>query len=123
MSSCVAVISTGSSASSSRYFRTRTMPRILFRGQIEGIGVGPLRVRGRRRKTLDERIALFPGFDRAATREKYRHRCAVVPEIPVWALDTASFTAACDSPPPVRLDLDVLDELARLNHHNRCIGP
>ncbi len=118
MSSCVAVINAGSSSIKFAIFSYSDDAGILFRGQIEGIGVSPrLRVRDAEGKTLDERTWPSSGFDHgAATREILDTGVRLVSGMPVLGIGHRVVHGGVRFAAPVRLDLDVLDELARLNH-------
>ncbi len=117
MSDSIAVINAGSSSVKFAIFSDSDEADVLFRGQVEGIGVSPrLTVRDAQRAIRIERTWPSSGFDHgAATREILETGARLVSETPVRGIGHRVVHGGMRFGGPVRLDIDVLDELARLN--------
>ena len=116
MSGCVAVINAGSSSIKFAIFSDSDDNGLIYRGQVEGIGVSPrLTVRDADNKTQVERTWPASGFDHgAATREILDTGVRLVSGMPVRGIGHRVVHGGERFAAPVRLDLDVLDKLARL---------
>ena len=116
MSGCVAVINAGSSSIKFAIFSDSDDNDLIYRGQLEGIGVSPrLTVRDAGNKTQVERTWPASGLDHgAATREILDTGVRLVSGMPVRGIGHRVVHGGVRFAAPVRLDLDVLDELARL---------
>ena len=117
MSGCVAVINAGSSSIKFAIFSDSDDAEMRYRGQIEGIGVNPrLIVKDAQNAIQIERTWPPSGFDHgAATREILETGVRLVSGTPVRGIGHRVVHGGMAFAGPVRLDLEVLDELARLN--------
>src|ERR1700761_5491148 len=88
MTGSIAVINAGSSSVKFAICQTSRNADILFRGQIEGIGVAPrLKVRNAQGATLAEQTWPANGFDHhAATREILTTGASLVSGAPVMGI-------------------------------------
>src|ERR1700759_3921864 len=116
MSGCIAVINAGSSSIKFALFETSSDVDTLFYGQIEGIGVSPhLRVRDAGGATLIERSWPADGFTHdAATRVILTNARDLVAGTPVADIGPRVVPGGMKFDVPVRLDHEVLTELAKL---------
>jgi acetate kinase len=116
MSGCIAVINAGSSSVKFALCADSDNADILFRGQIEGIGVSPrLNVKDAQGGTLVERASSAAGFDHdAATREILETGVHLASGTPVKGIGHRVVHGGMKFDTPVRLDRDVLEALARL---------
>ena len=117
MSGCVAVINAGSSSIKFAIFSDSDDAAILYRGQLSGIGVSPrLIVKDAQNATQFEHAWPTSGFDHgAATREILDTGVRLVNGMPVRGIGHRVVHGGVRFGGPIRLDLDVLEELARLN--------
>ena len=116
MSGCVAVINAGSSSVKFALCADSDNSGILFRGQIEGIGVSPhLNVKNAHGGTEVERSWPAAGFDHgAATREILDTGVRLASGTPVKGIGHRVVHGGMTFDAPVRLDREVLEALARL---------
>ena len=116
MSGCIAVINAGSSSVKFALCADSDNADILFRGQIEGIGVSPrLHVKDAQGGTVVERAWPATGFDHdAATREILNTGVRLASGTPVRGIGHRVVHGGMKFDAPVRLDRDVLEALARL---------
>jgi acetate kinase len=116
MSGCIAVINAGSSSVKFAICADLDSADILFRGQIEGIGVSPrLNVKDAQGGTLVERTWPAAGFDHdAATREILDIGARLVSGTPVKGIGHRVVHGGMKFDAPVRLDRNVLEALAQL---------
>lgn len=116
MSEVVAVINAGSSSVKFALYEASSDPATLFRGQIEGIGVGPrLSVKDAHGDTLIERTWSADALDHAtATREILTTAVRLVAGAPVKGIGHRVVHGGVTFDAPVRLDRDVLATLAQL---------
>ena len=116
MSGCIAVINAGSSSVKFALCADSDNADILFRGQIEGIGVSPrLSVKDAQGGSLVEREWPVAGFDHdVATREILDTGARLASGTPVRGIGHRVVHGGMKFDAPVRLDRDVLEALARL---------
>ncbi len=118
MSACIAVINAGSSSVKFALFADAVSdnPDMLFRGQIEGIGVSPrLNVKDAQGETLVEREWPEAGFNHdSATREILEVGARLASGMQVIGIGHRVVHGGMTFDTPVRLDRDVLEALARL---------
>ena len=116
MTHCIAVINAGSSSVKFALYAVSDNPDILFRGQIEGIGVSPrLSVKDAQGELLVERVWPESGFDHgSATREILEVGARLASGTQVTGIGHRVVHGGMTFNSPVRLDSDVLAALARL---------
>ncbi len=116
MSGCIAVINAGSSSVKFALCDASGSADVLFRGQVEGIGVAPhLKVRNAVGEVLVEQSWNADGFDHdAATREILTAARRLISGTPVLGIGHRIVHGGMKYTAPVRLDTTVLAELAEL---------
>lgn len=116
MSGCVAVINAGSSSIKFALCEAANDAKILFRGQVGGIGVDPrLKVSDAQGLSLMERSWPADGFDHdAATREILTTSATLISGTPVVGIGHRIVHGGMHYDAPIRLDRDVLAALAQL---------
>lgn len=116
MSGCIAVINAGSSSVKFALFEASDNGNVLFRGQVEGIGVSPrIRVSNPGGEVLVERTWSAAGFDHdAATREILTTAARLISGTPVIGIGHRVVHGGTKYNAPVRLDPTVLNALAEL---------
>lgn len=113
---CIAVINAGSSSIKFALYGGPAGEALLFRGQVEQIGVAP------RLKVVDDEAAIVvekqwkpDGFDHhAATGEIFRTARSLIGEMPVTAVGHRVVHGGTKYSAPVRINPEVLAELAML---------
>jgi acetate kinase len=113
MSGCIAVINAGSSSVKFALYEATEDLNILFRGQVEGIGVDPrLNVKDAKGGTLIEQSWPAQGFNHdAATREILTTAARLISGTPVKGIGHRVVHGGPKFDAPVRLDHDVLKAL------------
>jgi acetate kinase len=116
MSDCIAVINAGSSSVKFAIFSDSDKSEVLFRGQIEGIGSSPhLGVKDADGETVVERTWPAAGLDHgAATREILDTGVRLASGMRVRGIGHRVVHGGTQFVAPVRVDRDVLNDLARL---------
>lgn len=116
MVECIAVINAGSSSIKFALYEAGTDERLMFRGQIEQIGVSPhLLVTDGEGKAAAEQSWPAEGFDhRAATRVILETAVALLHGMPVRAVGHRVVHGGTDHVAPVRVDAQVMASLAKL---------
>jgi acetate kinase len=116
MSGCIAVINAGSSSIKFAIFSDTADADTLFRGQIQGIGVSPrLNVKDTHGTTLIEREWPAAGFDHVtATQEILDTGKRLATGMAVRGIGHRVVHGGTKFDKPIRLDRDVLNDLARL---------
>jgi acetate kinase len=116
MTGRIAVINAGSSSIKFAICQASRNVDILFRGQIEGIGVGPrLKVRNAQGATVAERTWPADGFDHdAATREILTTGASLNAGTPAIGIGHRVVHGGMKYAAPIRLNGEVLDELSKL---------
>ena len=116
MSGCIAVINAGSSSVKFALYEASEDLSVLFRGQVEGIGVDPrLSVKDAEGSTLIERSWPADGFDHdAATREILTTAARLVSGIPVQGIGHRVVHGGMNYAAPIRLDRVTLASLSEL---------
>jgi acetate kinase len=116
MSGCIAVINAGSSSVKFALYEATEDLSVLFRGQVEGIGVDPrLNVKNAEGSTLIERSWPADGFDHdAATREILTTAARLVSGIPVQGIGHRVVHGGMSYAAPIRLDRVALASLSEL---------
>jgi acetate kinase len=116
MTGNIAVINAGSSSVKFAIFKASRTADILFRGQIEGIGVAPrLTVKDAQGRMLAERTWPADGFNHdAATREILTTGASLVSGTPVIGIGHRVVHGGIKFGAPIRLNDDVLAELSKL---------
>jgi acetate kinase len=116
MDGCISVINAGSSSVKFALFADSANADVLFRGQIEGIGVSPrLNVRDAQGRTVVERAWPTAGFDHdAATRQILDTGARLASGTPVKAIGHRVVHGGMKFDAPIRLDRDVLESLVQL---------
>jgi acetate kinase len=116
MTGNIAVINAGSSSVKFAIFKASRTADILFRGQIEGIGVAPrLTVKDAQDRMLAERTWPADGFGHdAATREILTTGASLVSGTPVIGIGHRVVHGGIKFGAPIRLNDDVLAELSKL---------
>jgi acetate kinase len=116
MTGCVAVLNAGSSSIKFALCEASESADILFRGQIEGIGVAPhMKVRDAHGDTIVDRSWQADRFDHdAATREILATAIAIIAGRPVLGIGHRIVHGGLEYSAPVRMDLDVLASLSEL---------
>jgi acetate kinase len=130
MSGCIAVINAGSSSIKFALFDASSDTNVLFRGQVEAIGVGPkLRVQDAQGTTIEQRRWPAEGFDhKAATREILTVGSSLARGTPILGVGHRIVHGGMKYGAPLRLNQNVLDELAQLIplaplHQPHNLGP
>ena len=116
MSGCIAVINAGSSSVKFALYEAADDLTILFRGQVEGIGVDPrLNVKNAQGTTLIEQSWSAHGFDHdAATREILTTAASLVSGIPVQGIGHRVVHGGMNYAAPIRMDRVALASLSEL---------
>jgi acetate kinase len=116
MSGCIAVINAGSSSIKFAIFGASNDAETLFRGQIEGIGVGPyLKFKDAQGAKLIERTWPAEGFNHdAATREILATARGLISGTPVEGIGHRVVHGGIGFDASIRLDRDALAALAKL---------
>ena len=116
MSGCVAVINAGSSSVKFALYEALAEGGLLYRGQVEGIGQQPrLKVRDAKGETVAERAWAAAELDHAAaTREILATGRSLISGLPVVGIGHRVVHGGLKYDSPVRLDREVLSELAQL---------
>jgi acetate kinase len=116
MTGSIAVINAGSSSVKFAICQASRDADILFRGQIEGIGVAPrLKVGNAQGATVAEQTWPADGFDHdAATREILTTGARLVSGTPVMGIGHRIVHGGVKFNTPIRLTADLLDELSKL---------
>jgi acetate kinase len=117
MSGCVAVINAGSSSVKFALYDATAESNLLYRGQLEGIGVQPrLKVRDAKGETVAERAWPPNSLDHAAaTREILDVGRSLISGTSVIGVGHRVVHGGLNYDAPVRLDREVLTELDRLS--------
>src|SRR3954447_3529945 len=116
MSGCIAVINAGSSSVKFALFQASDNADVLFRGQVEGIGLSPhLKVSNGRGEVVAEHTWSAAGFDHdAATREILATGARLLAGTPVVGIGHRIVHGGMKYNAPVRLDATVLADLTAL---------
>jgi acetate kinase len=116
MAECIAVINAGSSSIKCALYEFGAEERLLFRGQIEQIGVSPsLKFADADGKRVAEQKWDAAGFDhRAATQELFRTVIDLLEGKKVTAVGHRVVHGGTEFAAPVRIDKDVMAKLAGL---------
>ncbi|MGZ8362129.1 MAG: acetate/propionate family kinase [Allosphingosinicella sp.] len=116
MSECIAVLNAGSSSIKFGLFATEPAETLMFRGQIEQIGVAPkLHVRTAGGEPVAERSWPAEGFDhRAATNVILQTAIELLDGREVIGVGHRVVHGGTDFAAPIRVDADILAALARL---------
>jgi acetate kinase len=115
MSGCIAVINAGSSSIKFALCGLTAGDDILYRGQVEGIGVDPrLKVRNAQGETITERTWPVAGFDHNAAAEAILHTGASLAAGTVVGIGHRVVHGGLTYDAPVRLDQGVVETLSRL---------
>ena len=117
MTSCIAVINAGSSSIKFAIYDAADESCCLFRGQIEGIGATPhLRVADGKGGVVEDREFQPEGFDHeAATREVLALANSLMGGTPAAAFGHRVVHGGLRYDRPVRVTIEVLDDLTRLS--------
>lgn len=115
-SSSIAVINAGSSSIKFALYDASDNADILFRGQIEGIGVSPrLNVRDAKGETVVERAWPVDGFNHdTATREILSTGASLASGTPVRGIGHRVVHGGMNFTAPIRMTRELLDTLAQL---------
>jgi acetate kinase len=116
MSGCIAVINAGSSSIKFALFALAAEGDVLYRGQIEGIGVSPhIKVKNKHGETVEDRTWPASGFDHnAATQEILATGSRLAAGTPVRGIGHRVVHGGVSYDAPIRLNRDVLEALSRL---------
>jgi acetate kinase len=116
MTGRIAVINAGSSSIKFAICQASRNADILFRGQIEGIGVAPrLKVRNAEGATVAEQTWPVDGFDHAAAaREIITTGASLNSGTPAIGIGHRVVHGGVKYEAPIRLNGDILDELSKL---------
>jgi acetate kinase len=116
MTNSIAVINAGSSSIKFALYEANSAQSLLFRGQVEGIGVKPhLKVADGAGAVVEERSFERQNYDHAAaTREIIAHGRALLKGGSVIAFGHRVVHGGLDYAAPVRMTETVLDDLAKL---------
>ena len=130
MSGYIAVVNAGSSSIKFALCNAGGDANVLFRGQIEAIGVAPrLHVRDTDGKTIEQRSWPVDGFDhKAATREILTVGSSLARGTPIIGVGHRIVHGGTKYNAPVRLNQRILDELRKLIplaplHQPHNLGP
>jgi len=117
MNGCIAVINAGSSSIKFAIYEAGDSGSILFRGQMEQIGVSPkLRIRNADGDTVTERSWPAEGMDhRAATQEILKTIVALIDGARVLGVGHRVVHGGTNYAAPVRIDGKVIAELSALS--------
>ena len=117
MQPCVAVINAGSSSIKFALFETGDELGLMYRGQIEGIGVAPhLRVTDATGRAVAEQSWPEAGFGHdAASREILATGRRLAAGAPIAGIGHRVVHGGLHYDAPVRVDREMLDRLARLS--------
>jgi acetate kinase len=117
MSECIAVINTGSSSIKFALYDVATPQALLFRGQIEKIGVAPqLHVANVKREPIAERRWPTNGFDhRTATEEILKTAVELMNGARVAGIGHRVVHGGMNYAAPVRIDAETLAALSALS--------
>jgi acetate kinase len=116
MNGCIAVINAGSSSIKFALYDAEPSEPILYRGQIEKIGVSPsLRVKNAKGDPVEERGWPAKGFDhRAATQEILTTAVALTKEARVLGVGHRVAHGGTKYAEPIRVDSEVIAALSAL---------
>ncbi len=116
MSGHIAVVNAGSSSIKFALCDADSHTNVLFRGQIEAIGVAPrLQVKDAQGKTIEQRSWPAEGFDhKAATREILTVGSSLTKGAPILGVGHPIVHGGTKYAAPVRLNQQILDELTKL---------
>lgn len=114
MHGCIAVLNAGSSSIKFALYGTIPSESVLFRGQVQQIGVSPhLRVANAHGETIVEKSWPAEGFDhRAATREILKTGAELIHGTPVVAIGHRVVHGGTKYAAPIRIDAEVIASLA-----------
>jgi acetate kinase len=114
---CIAVINAGSSSIKFAIYEAAPESALVFKGQVEGIGVAPrLKIVDARGASLDERNFPKDGFDHdAAMREIILGGRALLGGSEVVGFGHRVVHGGVDFDRPVRLTADILERLEKLS--------
>jgi acetate kinase len=116
MQGCIAVLNAGSSSIKFALYEAGPSEQVLFRGQIEKIGVSPsLRVVNAEGQSVMEKAWPASGFDhQAATREIINTAVELIRGMPVLAVGHRVVHGGTKYAAPIRVDPEVMAELTML---------
>jgi acetate kinase len=116
MSDCIAVINAGSSSVKFAVYEASDEANVLFRGQVEGIGVAPhLTIEDTSSRVVAERTWPADGFDHVvATRELLTTGTNLIEGRRVAGVGHRVVHGGMDYASPIRLDRAVLTSLSEL---------
>src|SRR6476660_8939939 len=116
MSGCIAVINAGSSSIKFALYEAGSSQAMLFRGQIEQIGISPrLHVENGERKCVAEERWSAEGLDhRAATQEILKTAVALIQGAPVVGVGHRVVHGGANYAAPIRIDGEVMAALVAL---------
>jgi acetate kinase len=116
MNECIAVLNAGSSSIKFALYEAGPPEPILFRGQIEKIGISPrLQVRDAKGESVDERRWPVQGFDhRAATQEILKVAVALTKGARVAGVGHRVAHGGTKYAAPIRVDSEVMAALSAL---------
>ena len=116
MSGCIAVINAGSSSVKFALYEASGEANVLFRGQVEGIGVAPhLRIEDTHGRAVAEQNWPADGFDHVtATRELLRTGTNLIEGRQVVGIGHRVVHGGMHYAAPIRLDRAVLTSLSEL---------
>jgi acetate kinase len=117
MSGCIAVINAGSSSIKFALYEAGSSLSLLFRGQVEQIGVAPhLRVANAQGESVAERRWPADGLDhKGATQEILKTVVGLIKGAPVLGVGHRVVHGGTNYAAPVRIDNKVIAELAALS--------
>jgi acetate kinase len=121
---CIAVINAGSSSVKFAIYAATGAPELLFRGQVERLGLAPhLGIRDARGNTVADQTWPAEGFGHeAATREILATGRRIIGDARVIGIGHRIVHGGADYSTPVRLDHDVLAALSNLIPLAHCIS-
>jgi acetate kinase len=116
MHGCIAVLNAGSSSIKFALYSTASAESVLFRGQVQQIGVSPrLRVANAHSETIAEKSWPAEGFDHhAATREILKTGAELIHGTPVVAIGHRVVHGGTKYAAPIRIDAEIITSLATL---------
>ena len=116
---CIAVINAGSSSVKFALYAATGEADLLFRGQVEGLGVAPhLRINDARRNVVADQTWPAEGFNHeATTRAILTIVRRLIGDARVLGIGHRVVHGGADYSKPVRLDHDELIPLARCTSH------
>jgi acetate kinase len=117
MSACIAVVNAGSSSIKFALYGGDSFETLLFRGQLEQIGISPhLRVVNHEGAVVAEENWDSKGFDhRAATSEIIKTATSLIRGTPAAAVGHRVVHGGVKYSAPVRIDREVIADLAKLS--------